>query len=79
MTSVTVSKPYQNVLYVALLPADVSFEAISYNLDGTVFCKFDQNGHVELNEYDTAGRLIRVVDERGYVVRDYQYNVVKLN
>lgn len=79
VTSVTVSKPYQNVLYVALLPADVSFEAISYNLDGTVFCKFDQNGHVELNEYDTAGRLIRVVDERGYVVRDYQYNVVKLN
>ena len=65
--------------YVALLPADVSFEAISYNLDGSVFCKFDQNGCVELNEYDAAGRLIRVVDERGNVVRDYQYNVVKLN
>lgn len=39
VTSVTVSKPYQNVLYVALLPAVISFEAISYNLDGTVFCK----------------------------------------
>jgi len=79
VTSVTVSKPYANVQYVALLPADVSFEAISYNLDGSVFCKFDQNGHAELNEYDAAGRLIRVVDERGNVVRDYQYNVVKLN
>lgn len=79
VTSVTVSKPYANVQYVALLPADVPFEAISYNLDGTVFCKFDQNGHAELNEYDAAGRLIRVVDERGNVVRDYRYNVVKLN
>ncbi|MFR1243091.1 MAG: RHS repeat domain-containing protein, partial [Butyricimonas faecihominis] len=79
VTSVTVSKPYANVQYVALLPADVSFEAISYNLDGTIFCKFDQNGYMELNEYDAAGRLIRVVDERGNVVRDYQYNVVKLN
>ena len=79
VASVTVSKPYENVQYVALLPADVSFEAISYNLDGSVFCKFDQNGCVELNEYDAAGRLIRVVDERGNVVRDYQYNVVKLN
>ena len=79
VTSVTVSKPYENVQYVALLPADVSFEAISYNLDGSVFCKFDQNGRAELNEYDAAGRLIRVVDERGNVVRDYQYNVVKLN
>ena len=79
VASVTVSKPYENVQYVALLPADVSFEAISYNLDGSVFCKFDQNGRAELNEYDAAGRLIRVVDERGNVVRDYQYNVVKLN
>uniref|UniRef100_UPI00402880EB RHS repeat domain-containing protein n=1 Tax=Butyricimonas virosa TaxID=544645 RepID=UPI00402880EB len=79
VTSVTVSKPYENVQYVALLPADVSFEAISYNLDGSVFCKFDQNGRAELNEYDAAGRLIRVVDERGNVVRDYQYNVLKLN
>ena len=79
VTSVTVSKPYENVQYVALLPADVSFEAISYNLDGSVFCKFDQNGRAELNEYDAAGRLIRVVDERGNVERDYQYNVVKLN
>ena len=79
VTSVTVSKPYRSVLYVALLPADASFEAISYNLDGSVFCKFDQNGHVELNEYDTAGRLTRVTDERGNVVRDYRYNVVKLN
>ena len=79
VTSVTVSRPYENVLYVALLPAGVPFEAISYNLDGSVFCKFDQNGHAELNEYDTAGRLTRVVDERGNVVRDYQYNEVKLN
>lgn len=75
----TVSKPNVNVAYVALLPAHVPFEAISYNLDGSVFCKFDQNGRMELNEYDSAGRLTRVKDERGNVIKEYQYNVVRLN
>lgn len=79
VTSVIVSKPSTNVAYVALLPANVPFEAISYNLDGSVFCKFDQNGRMELNEYDTAGRLIRVKDEHGNVIKEYQYNMVKLN
>lgn len=79
ITSVTVSKPNVNVAYVALLPAHVPFEAISYNLDGSVFCKFDQNGRMELNEYDSAGRLTRVKDERGNVIKEYQYNVVRLN
>ena len=71
VTSVTVSRVYPNVLHVVLSPAGTSFEATSYNLDGTEFCKFDQNGHMELNEYDAAGRLTRVKDEHGNVIKEY--------
>ena len=79
VTSLKISQPSYLVAYCALVPDNVAFEAISYNLDGTVFCKFNQNGQMELNEYDTAGRLVRVKDERGNVIWEYQYNVVKLN
>ncbi len=79
VTSVKISHPSYGVEYCALVPDNVAFEATSYNLDGTVFCKFNQNGQMELNEYDTAGRLVRVKDERGDVIRECQYNVVKLN
>ncbi|WP_141560864.1 hypothetical protein [Butyricimonas sp. Marseille-P3923] len=79
VTSVKISRPSNGVAYCALVPDNVAFEATSYNLDGTVFCKFNQNGQLELNEYDAAGRLVRVKDERGNVIRECLYNVVKLN
>lgn len=61
---------------VVLVPEGTVFEAMSYNLDGTIFCKFDHTGQVELYEYDAASRLIRVRDQEGKVVRENDYNVI---
>lgn len=79
VTSVRINTPASGVAYCALVPADVAFEATSYNWDGTVFCRFNQNGEMEVNEYDAAGRLTRVKDRHGNVIKEYQYNVVELN
>ena len=70
------NRPKQSVVYVALVPECMTFEATSYNLDGTIFCKFNQNGQIELNEYDGSGRLIRVKNERGNVVKTFKYNKI---
>ena len=77
LTSVTIqaSSSDTDIAYLAFLPADAEFEATSYNVDGSVFAKFDQTGHLELNEYDSGGRLIRVRDGKGNIVQEYQYNV----
>lgn len=65
------------LIYLCVVPVDTKFEATSYNLDGTVFCKFDQNQNMELNEYDAAGRLIRVKDQDGNVIKENVYNMIK--
>ena len=65
-----------DVVYMVLVPAGVSFEATSYNLDRSVFAKFDQTGKLEVNEYDSAGRLIRITDENGNTVKEQTYNIV---
>ena len=65
-----------DVVYMVLVPAGVSFEATSYNLDRSVFAKFDRTGKLEVNEYDSAGRLIRITDENGNTVKEQTYNIV---
>lgn len=76
VVSVQVIKPpYENLVYMALVPEGVEFEATSYNVDGTVLCKFNQNGQVEFDEYDTVGRLVRVKDQNGNVIKENRYNV----
>ncbi len=64
------------VHYIALLPAGVPFQATSYNADGTVFCTFDQTGRMEVNEYDAAGRLLRVRDQHDRLLESYEHHVV---
>lgn len=76
-TSVSLNVPF-DVAYIALVPADAVFEATSYNLDGTVFCRFDQTGQAEFNEYDAAGRLVRVIDNNGKVLKEMEYQVTGL-
>lgn len=75
--------PYKNVssvqtgtfeFYEAFVPDGATFQATSYNTDGTVYCRFDQTGNAEFYTYDDAGRVIRVEDQYGKVVREYEYN-----
>ena len=75
ITSVDIDRT-DDVVYMALVPAGVSFEATSYNPDRSVFAKFDQTGKLEVNEYDSAGRLIRITDENGNTVKEQTYNIV---
>jgi len=77
-TSVSVEAP-SSIAYLALVPTGSVFEATCYNLDGTILCRFDQTGQMELNEYDAAGRLTRVKNRDGNVEKEYQYNVAKEN
>ena len=63
--------------YMALVPEGANFKATSYNPDGTVYARFDQSGNVEYYTYDAAGRVVRVEDQYGNILKTYEYN--KLN
>lgn len=65
--------PY--VVYMCLVPADCEFESTSYNSDGTVFCKFDQTGIMERYEYDGAGRVTKVWDGNGKLLKENSYHI----
>lgn len=62
--------------YEAIVPSGASFQATSYNTDGTVRCRFDESGNAEFYTYDDAGRVIRVEDQYGSVLKEYEYNRV---
>jgi YD repeat-containing protein len=64
----------QNIAYLAFVPSNFKFEAISYNSDGTVFCRFDQTGIMERYEYDGAGRVTKVFDGGGNLLKENRYN-----
>lgn len=72
--SVKVDNNLQGCACMVLVPDKVEFEAFSYNWDGSVFCKFNQSGRAEINEYDGVGRLIRVRDQNGRVIKECHYN-----
>lgn len=63
--------------YMALVPEGANFKATSYNPDGTAYARFDQSGNVEYYTYDAAGRVVRVEDQYGNILKTYEYN--KLN
>lgn len=66
----------KDVCYLSLVPRNCEFEATSYNTDGTVFCKFNQNGQLERYEYDAAGRVVKVYDNDNNVIKEFKYNTV---
>ena len=47
------------------------------NDDGTVAVKFDQTSKAEIYEYDPAGRIIRIMNQRGETLKTYEYNNFK--
>lgn len=70
---------FGGVKYLAVVPEGTEFEAVSYNEDGTAALKFGPSGHMELYEYDQAGRLIRVRDENGKILKGNEYNKKNTN
>lgn len=74
ITSVTVNNQGS---YMALVPEGANFKATSYNPDGTVYARFDQSGNAEYYTYDAAGRVVKVEDQYGNILKTYEYN--KLN
>ena len=42
-----------------------------------MYARFDQSGNVEYYTYDAAGRVIKVEDQYGNILKTYEYN--KLN
>ena len=65
---------FSNVSYAVLLPAETLFEAASYDKYGRVVAKFDQDKRVEFYEYDAAGRLNRITDGEGHLLKESRYN-----
>lgn len=74
--SLILNKPNGFNAYIALVPENALFEATSYNADGTLFCKFNQNGQLERYEYDTVGRVTKVYDNNNNILKEFKYNVV---
>lgn len=64
--------------FFAVVPSNAEFEATCYNLDGTVFGKFDHTGQLEYYEYDAAGRVIKVFNQNGELVKENIYNTVSV-
>ena len=62
--------------YMALVPEGATFNATSYNADGTVYAQFDQEGKVEFYTYDTAGRVTQIKDRYGNILKEYKYNQI---
>ena len=60
--------------YMALVPEGATFNATSYNADGAVYAKFDQEGKVEFYTYDKAGRVTQIKDRLGNILKEYKYN-----
>lgn len=73
---IRLESPGCDLFYIALVPADCEFEAVSYNADGTVYCKFDHAGRMERYEYDAACRPVKVFDKDGKLLKEHAYNVV---
>ena len=70
---------FEMVQHLTLLPEGTEFEATSYNADGSIALKYDNSGHMELYEYDKAGRLILVRDENGKILKGNEYNKKSTN
>lgn len=73
-TNVTTVSVSPQGVYMALVPEGASFNATSFNADGTAHARFDQNERLELYTYDPAGRVTQIKDQYGNLLKEYKYN-----
>ena len=65
------------ILSSVFVPCDLAYEMQSYDRMNRLVSKFDGNGQLELYEYDTAGRLIKIIDKDNNIIKERQYNLLK--
>ena len=75
ITSVTVTG-YTGVHYLAILPGNATFEATSYSPEGYPAVTFNRQCVVERNEYDNAGRPVRMRDRYGRLQEEHTYHTL---
>lgn len=61
------------VYYLAILPQRATFEAKTYNADGTVAVKFGPDGQSESYRYDAAGRVNSISNRDGKLIKTIIY------
>ena len=59
-----------------LAPSGTSFEVVSTDSFGQQFCRLNQNGNMERYEYDAAGRVSKIFDQDGNLLKENSYNVI---
>lgn len=69
-------KANESDYFFAVVPSNAEFEATCYNIDGTIFGKFDHIGQLEYYEYDAAGRVTKIFNQNGELVKENIYNTV---
>jgi len=74
VTGITVTG-FERLQHLTLVPEGTEFEATSYNADGTVSVKYNQDGQMQYHEYDSAGRPVRIRDENGKILETSDYHV----
>ncbi len=57
------------------ITASVMLTTMAFNAMKAMLAQTDSNGQQTLFEYDTMGRLMRVIDQDGNVVKTYKYNL----
>ena len=62
--------------YLAILPQRATFEAKTYNADGTVAVKFGPDGQSESYRYDAAGRVANILDRNREHIKTFYYHIV---
>lgn len=66
--------PSGNVALATLTPVGIVFEAMSYDLEGKLFCKLNQGGQLERYEYGSFKKVKRAWDEKGNVLYESYSN-----
>ncbi|WP_121966698.1 RHS repeat domain-containing protein [Myroides sp. N17-2] len=58
------------------LGTDILFETVFYNDKGLLKSRYSNGSLVFTYTYDTFNRLTRVTDGKGFIISDYDYNVI---
>lgn len=74
VNSLSVQLPDCKVAIATLTPRDVDFEAMSYDAEGKLFCKYNQNGQLQRYGYDSFKQVSEIRDQENRIVKQCYTN-----